>query len=543
MNYPVWELETIGGGTLIAIIAVVHVLVSHFAVGGGLFLVLTEIKARRENDAAMLAYVKSHTSFFLLLTMVFGGLSGVGIWFIIALVNPAATSSLIHNFVFGWATEWVFFIAEITALLIYHYRFDKMEPRNHIITGWLYFIFAWLSLFIINGILGFMLTPGKWIETGNFWHGFFNPSFFPSLVFRTGIALFLAGLFGLVTAVYNKNKELRKRFFRYNIQWMFLPFLVIFTGGLWYLQVVPETSLENLFKYNPAALKFIHLLLTSTVLIFAIGILFLLKLPHAMHKVSVYLLILVGLGWMGGFEYMREIARKPYVLNQLMYSNSVYREDVKMLNDEGFLYHAKWVQSSEITDETLLASGKELFKFQCHSCHTINGYNAIFPRTQYLTERGVIAQLTGQGKINTYMPPFLGTEKEKAALAAYIFRELQGKTPEPLKEVNVKGSLPELPPFDKKNSEYLILAWNDLGMHCISDNDKYFSFLPPANTLWAQVIKRGSRPEILSSGIRLEYAVEEGFEKPEDHVPFWEYAETVYGVKLEKGQGLAGNRV
>ena len=45
MNYPVWNLTTYGGGFLIALIAVVHVLVSHFAVGGGAFLVLLERKA------------------------------------------------------------------------------------------------------------------------------------------------------------------------------------------------------------------------------------------------------------------------------------------------------------------------------------------------------------------------------------------------------------------------------------------------------------------------------------------------------------------
>ena len=51
MNYPVWELTTFAGGTLIAVIATVHVFVSHFAVGGGLFLVLTEMKAYREKEA------------------------------------------------------------------------------------------------------------------------------------------------------------------------------------------------------------------------------------------------------------------------------------------------------------------------------------------------------------------------------------------------------------------------------------------------------------------------------------------------------------
>ena len=35
MNYPVWELGAAGGGLLIALIAVIHVYIAHFAVGGG----------------------------------------------------------------------------------------------------------------------------------------------------------------------------------------------------------------------------------------------------------------------------------------------------------------------------------------------------------------------------------------------------------------------------------------------------------------------------------------------------------------------------
>ena len=49
MNYPVWEVS-FGAGFLIALVAILHVFVSHFAVGGGLFLVVTERKARRNHE-------------------------------------------------------------------------------------------------------------------------------------------------------------------------------------------------------------------------------------------------------------------------------------------------------------------------------------------------------------------------------------------------------------------------------------------------------------------------------------------------------------
>ena len=88
MNYPVWEPYMLGGGMVIGIIAILHVFVSHFAVGGGLFLPLTERKAYRENNPALLEYVKSHSKFFVLVVLVFGAVSGVGIWWSIGLVNP-----------------------------------------------------------------------------------------------------------------------------------------------------------------------------------------------------------------------------------------------------------------------------------------------------------------------------------------------------------------------------------------------------------------------------------------------------------------------
>lgn len=40
MHYPWWYVPQLTSPMLIAVIAVVHVLVSHYAVGGGLFLAI-----------------------------------------------------------------------------------------------------------------------------------------------------------------------------------------------------------------------------------------------------------------------------------------------------------------------------------------------------------------------------------------------------------------------------------------------------------------------------------------------------------------------
>ena len=142
MNYPFWDIPHFGSGWVIGMIAIFHVMISQFAVGGGLYLPLAERKAMRMADkevgAAWLKQLVSHSKFFLILTGVFGTVSGVGIWFAIGLTHPEATSTLIHNFVFGWAMEWVFFMVELTTIAVYYYTWNRVDPKLHLKVGWVY---------------------------------------------------------------------------------------------------------------------------------------------------------------------------------------------------------------------------------------------------------------------------------------------------------------------------------------------------------------------------------------------------------------------
>ena len=134
MHYPWWYVPYLTAPMLIAVISVVHVLVSHYAVGGGLFLAVEVGHARRTRDSEYLNYLRGHARFFVLLTVVFGAITGVGIWWTIGLTSPLATEVLIRTFVFGWATEWVFFVVELVAAFIFLYYWDRLpreDARRH----------------------------------------------------------------------------------------------------------------------------------------------------------------------------------------------------------------------------------------------------------------------------------------------------------------------------------------------------------------------------------------------------------------------------
>ena len=79
MNYPFWDIPYLGSGWVIGIIAIFHVMISQFAVGGGLYLPMAERKAMRMPEGPLrddwLKQLASHSKFFLILTAVFGTVS------------------------------------------------------------------------------------------------------------------------------------------------------------------------------------------------------------------------------------------------------------------------------------------------------------------------------------------------------------------------------------------------------------------------------------------------------------------------------------
>jgi hypothetical protein len=92
---------------------------------------------------------------------------------------------------------------------------------------------------------------------------------------------------------------------------------------------------------------------------------------------------------------------------------------------------------------------------------------------------------------------------------------------------------------------YAVLAWNNLGMHCYNRDYSDIGVLPPYNTLWAQVIKLGDPPQVVTTGIKVEYSFplntySAGKPPFPDKTNFWTYAKQLFDVNLPPNVGLAG---
>lgn len=92
----------------------------------------------------------------------------------------------------------------------------------------------------------------------------------------------------------------------------------------------------------------------------------------------------------------------------------------------------------------------------------------------------------------------------------------------------------------KQSTKYVILAANNLGMHCYQPDYSGFMLLPPGNNLKVQVFKNeGSETKLVRSGIEVSYRIIDNTSSA-DKINFWEYAKD-YGYDIPPNIGITGN--
>ncbi len=96
-------------------------------------------------------------------------------------------------------------------------------------------------------------------------------------------------------------------------------------------------------------------------------------------------------------------------------------------------------------------------------------------------------------------------------------------------------------------TQYVLVAWAELGMHCMDGKDySVFGVLPPYNTVKAQLIAPGNPPQIVTTGVTITYEamVDTGGSintSSSTKTNFWTYVSKLFNAVVPPEQGLTGN--
>ena len=427
--YPVTDFGPVMKGMAIGTLGIVHVFLAMFAIGGGMLMCYFQWLAQTGRCANARRFVDGYFKVLVLISFVLGAVTGVAMWFVSIQVSPRTIGMMVEEFHWVWAVEWTFFSLEIVAGYCFYRYSARLADRDRFALLVLYSAASWFSLFWINGILSWQLTPGDWAKTREVWSGFFNPGFFPSLLFRTVTAMTIASLAAcvVVNAMPDLDRSVRTVLINKAAHFLFpmaaMPFL-----SAWYFGTMPEDSRRMVFGGNIVMTLFMGLATGASVLIGLYAAFALLLKRLYINGATATLLLALSFAATAGGEFVREGVRKPYSIRETLYSMSLTPEEIERLRAEGCVKRDPYpLRNAEAYPNDQVRLGAKVFRFHCSVCHTLDGTNAVLHLAGDWTpaqRRMNIAQLQ---RTKTFMPPFAGTPEELEALVQMIEWNVAGR--------------------------------------------------------------------------------------------------------------------
>ncbi|WP_206199112.1 cytochrome c [Thiomicrorhabdus indica] len=434
--YPSWYVPVIGSAWVMGIIGTIHVLSSHTSVGASWLFALLETKAVRENKPELMEYIKKYGVFLLVFSYIIGSITGPGIWYAITVASPKGVGGLIHNFVWVWAAEWVYFTVEVIGVYALVYLIGKVDPKTHLKLTWVFALASWATMLLIVGILSFMMWPGNdsWYQTGSTMDAFFNLNFFAHLGLRTAFMFAIAGAVGGILASTMKNEAVRIEITRFlskmGLAGVFLGMIM----WMWYIQTLPENAKIIMQTQLPGYIApTLFAVLGATILYFALTAWKPLYLKQSFAWAMTAVIAIAGL-WPE--ERSRESIRKPYVAGQYVYSNQLISRDVPgkqiesnlpMVAQKGILATHPFVpeELKNYTDANRLQAGEFVAKAMCANCHSMEdtGLRPMVKKLHGSTDVAQIKAYLGGALYHglvPYMPRIPLPEHEQQLVAEYL---------------------------------------------------------------------------------------------------------------------------
>jgi mono/diheme cytochrome c family protein len=184
----------------------------------------------------------------------------------------------------------------------------------------------------------------------------------------------------LIFAAQRAEPAARPRLVRYLGWWMVGGALLSYLGYRWWEGSLPDTVL-GLFRGDPpllatlAATRSLSLWALTAALV--LGALLLIALPKYGKLPSAIVVMIAAFLFFGSYERLREGVRKPFLIHSHLFSNGLLVSDIGVINERGMIAYSGWVAAR--ADGGPEEVGRQIFRAQCASCHTLDGYQAIRP--------------------------------------------------------------------------------------------------------------------------------------------------------------------
>ena len=346
-------------------------------------------------------------------------------WFTTIQVGARTIGLMIDEFHWLWATEWVWFAVEITAGYAFYRHGSRLGDRARLRLLALYAFASWMSLFWINGILSWQLTPGRWLAGGGVWAGFFNASFWPSLVFRTAVAMTLGALVScIVINTMDLPRDRRAALIRYASRFA-APIAAMPLLALWFFAVLPEDSRSWLLGGSMPMTMFVGVAAGASFLIGGYVVVGLILRRLYINGATATLLLALAFGATAAGEFVREGARKPFTVRGVLYSTSIRPDEVRALRLSGAVADDPY-PLREVYPSEQLTRGAKVERALCDACHTMRGANALVELTRTWTDDQLRLNLAKLQRTKGFMPPFAGNADDVESLVQLLRWEHAG---------------------------------------------------------------------------------------------------------------------
>ncbi|MEZ6141427.1 MAG: cytochrome c [Zavarzinella sp.] len=447
--YPVNDFGPLMKGLSIGGLGIFHVFMAHFAIGGGMLLCFFQWLAMTGRSKTARVFLDGYFRYLVLISFVAGALTGVGMWFTSIQVSPVTIGLMIDEFHWLWAVEWTFFCLEVVAGYAAFKYGHKMTDSARMTLLVLYSFAAWMSLFWINGILSFQLTPGDWLQTHSMWDAFFNPTFLPSLLYRTIAALVIAALVAmvLINLAPGFTREQRQELV-HHAAWLMSPMVLMPLLGIWFLAAMPPDSRSWIMGGSIAMTLMLNLAIAASTLVGGYALVGLIRQKLYVNGATATILCVLALAATAGGEFVREGVRKPYTMRELLYSNAIRPDQITELRQRGLteidpfpLRNADQLPQQNGKPHPDLIQGALVFRQQCSICHTTNGVNSLPELTKSWDRNMKRQNIAKLQQLKPFMPPFAGTPQELESLVHYV-EWLQAEKPTTWPEVRQAADYP-----------------------------------------------------------------------------------------------------